>query len=256
MPPLPTRPLIGISLKTYLDLPTTLSYTHGLLSLDPLAFNARTDLFLIPDHLTLHPCASILAPSHILLGAQDTHWEDHGPYTGCISPLVLSQLGVRIVEIGHAERRTQFGETDEIVSKKAAAVVRNGMVPLVCVGERRKESAASAAVGRAVEECKPQVMSVLKAIPEDAQVVFAYEPVWAIGADKPADKDHVVMVAREIKRMAVEGGRKGRVRVLYGGAAGPGTWEGVKEGVDGLFLGRFAHDIKNLKKVLEEVGGS
>ncbi|KAJ4291642.1 hypothetical protein N0V90_009537 [Kalmusia sp. IMI 367209] len=238
----------------YFDLPGTLSYIRGVLALDADAFNARTDLFVIPDFVSLVSAASILEPSSVLLGAQDTFWEDKGAYTGEVSPLVLRQAGVRIVEIGHAERRAQFGETDEWVARKAGAAARNGLVPLVCIGERTHHPVASAAVGAAIEECKPQVLAVLEAVPDEAEVILAYEPVWAIGAKEPADADHVVNVTKELRKLAGE--RKGVTRILYGGSAGPGTFAKISEGVDGLFLGRFAHDIHNLKKVIAEVGGA
>ncbi|KAF2279006.1 Triosephosphate isomerase [Westerdykella ornata] len=249
--PEPPRRLVGVSTKMYFSLQQTFSYTWGLLQLDPLAFNARIDLFLIPDFLSLHPCAAILGPSHIKLGAQDTHWEDRGAYTGEVSPAALAEVGVRIVEIGHAERRALFGETDEVVARKAKAVSRHGMVPLVCVGETTHGSVASAAVGQAIQECRVQVEAVLRAVPEEQEIVFAYEPVWAIGAQEPADPDHVVHVTKAIREMV--GQRKGLVRIVYGGSAGPGTFGRIKDGVDGLFLGRFAHDIKNLEKVIKEM---
>ncbi|KAL1594366.1 hypothetical protein SLS60_010126 [Paraconiothyrium brasiliense] len=256
MPPV-SRPrrIVGVSLKMYFDLPSTLSYIRGMLQLDGLAWNARLDLFVIPDFVTLVSAADILQPSSILLGAQDTHWEDKGAYTGEISPVVLQQAGARIVEIGHAERRALFGETDESVAKKAGAAARNGLIPLVCIGERTHNTTSpSAAVGAAIQECTPQVKSVLAAIPDDSEVILAYEPVWAIGAKEPADADHVVNVTKELRRLA--GSREGVTRILYGGSAGPGTFAKIAEGVDGLFLGRFAHDMQNLKKVIEEVGGA
>lgn len=253
MPPLPRpRRIVGVSLKMYFDLPRTLSYVRGVHQLDGEAWNARVDLFVIPDFVTLMESARILEPSHVMVGAQDTFWEDSGAYTGEVSPLVLAQAGARIVEIGHAERRAQFGETDEWVAKKAAAAARNGLIPLVCIGERTHHSVASAAVGAAVEECRPQIMSVLKAVPDEHEVILAYEPVWAIGAKEPADPDHVVNVTKELRKMA--GGRKGVTRIVYGGSAGPGTFAKIAEGVDGLFLGRFAHDVNNLQKVIQEVG--
>jgi triosephosphate isomerase len=179
MPPLPRpRRLVGVSLKMYFDLPSTLSYVRGVLQLDGEAWNARIDLFVIPDFVSLTESARILEPSSIMLGAQDTFWEDKGAHTGEVSPLVLRQAGARIVEIGHAERRAQFGETDEWVAKKAGAAARNGLIPLVCIGERTHHSVASAAVGAAIVECKPQVMAVLAAVPDDTEVVLAYEPVW------------------------------------------------------------------------------
>ncbi|KAF2730851.1 Triosephosphate isomerase [Polyplosphaeria fusca] len=255
MPPLPRpRRIVGVSLKMYFDLQSTLSYVRGVYQLDGEAWNARLDLFVIPDFVTLMESARILESSSVMLGAQDTFWEDKGAYTGEVSPLMLRQAGVKIVELGHAERRAQFGETDEWVAKKAGAAARNGIVPLVCIGERTHHNIASAAVGAAIEECKPQVTSVLAAVPDDVEVILAYEPVWAIGAAEPANPDHVVNVTKALRQLAA--GRKGTTRILYGGSAGPGTFAKIAEGVDGLFLGRFAHDINNLKKVIEEVGGA
>ena len=255
MPPLPRpRRIVGVSLKMYFDLQSTFSYVRGVLQLDGEAWNACVDLFVIPDFITLMESARILEPSHVILGAQDTHWEDKDAFTGEISPLVLRQAGVRIVEIGHAERRTLSGETDVSVAKKAGAVTRNGLVPLICIGEKTHHNIASAAVGMAVQECRPQVTAVLAAIPDDADIIFAYEPVWAIGAAEPADPDHVVNVTKELRKLAA--GRSGVTRIVYGGSAGPGTFTRIAESVDGLFLGRFAHDINNLKKVIEEVGGA
>lgn len=247
------RRIVGVSLKMYFDLHQTISYVRGVLQLDGMAWNARLDLFIIPDFVSLMEAGRILGPSSVMLGAQDTMWEDRGAYTGEVSPLVLAQAGARIVEIGHAERRSMFRETDELVAKKAAAAARNGLIPLVCIGEQKHHSIASAAVGAAIEECRPQVMSVLAAVPGEQEVILAYEPVWAIGAKEPADADHIVNVTQGIRAMAA--GRKGVTRIVYGGSAGPGTFEKISDGVDGLFLGRFAHDIHNLKKVIEEVGG-
>jgi triosephosphate isomerase len=238
----------------YFDLPATLSYIRGVLQLDADAWNSSIDLFVIPDFVSLTESARILEPSSILLGAQDTCWEDKGAYTGEVSPVVLRQAGARIVEIGHAERRAMFGETDETVAKKAGAAARNGLIPLVCIGEKTHHSIASAAVGAAIKECTTQVTSVLAAVPDDTEIILAYEPVWAIGAAEPADPDHVVNVTKELRKLAA--GRQGTTRIVYGGSAGPGTYAKIAEGVDGLFLGRFAHDIQNLKKVIEEVGGA
>ncbi|KAH9876842.1 hypothetical protein IAQ61_002203 [Plenodomus lingam] len=256
MPPTQQRPrrLVGVSLKMYFDLPATLSYLRGVLQLDGDAWNANIDLFVIPDFISLTESARILESSSILLGAQDTFWEDNGAYTGEVSPVVLRQAGVKLVEIGHAERRAHFGETEDWVAKKAGAAARNGIIPLVCVGETTHHEVASAAVGTAIQECKPQIESVLAAVPDDQEVILAYEPVWAIGAREPADADHVVNVTQELRKLAA--GRKGVTRIVYGGSAGPGTFAKIAQGVDGLFLGRFAHDIRNLKKVIEEVGGA
>lgn len=256
MPPIPgkrERRIVGTSLKMYFDLPSTLRYIESVASISSAADNADVDLFVIPDFVTLLSSKERLANTNVMLGAQDTFSEDKGAYTGEVSPVTLSQAGVKIVEIGHAERRRLFGETDEGVAKKAAAIVKNGMIPLVCIGEKNKSEIASQAVGIAVNECKPQIEAALSRIPDDAELILAYEPVWAIGASQPAGADHVVAVTQNLKALCKN--RKGRVRILYGGSAGPGTFEKLKDGVDGCFLGRFAHDVENLEKVIQEMSG-
>ena len=254
MPPLPPqreKRIVGTSLKMYFDLPSTLRYIDSVATLARTAEAANVDLFVIPDFVTLLPAQEKLKPTSVWLGAQDSYSQDKGAFTGEVSPLTLSQAGVKIVEIGHAERRRLFGETDEDVAAKASAVVKHGMVPLVCIGEKAQSLIASKAVGLAVEECRPQIDAALSRVPDDAEVILAYEPVWAIGAAEPAGKDHVVAVTQALRGLVA--GRKGRTRILYGGSAGPGTFEGLKEGVDGCFLGRFAHNVENLWKVIEEM---
>ncbi|KKY16144.1 putative triosephosphate isomerase [Diplodia seriata] len=248
------RRIVGTSLKMYFDLDRTLSYLKGVAELSSHAEANNVDLFVIPDFVTILEARRILQDTSVVLGAQDAFWEPSGAYTGEVSPLTLQQAGVKLIEMGHAERRRIFRENDEQVAKKAAAAVKHGHIPLVCVGEKTHGSVASQAVGLAIEECRPQVTSVLAAVPDDAEVILAYEPVWAIGAKEPADADHVVNVTKELRRMA--SGRKGPTRILYGGSAGPGTFAKLVDGVDGLFLGRFAHDLANLKQVLVEVGQS
>ena len=209
-----------------------------------------------------------------------------------MSPFQLSELGVSLVELGHAERRrSPFNETDELVARKAVGAMRAGLVPLVCVGEKSKPGTGmvSEGVGRAVGEVWRQCEAVIGGMEEEMvrlgeggkgevvvewegesltstgrergrlDVIFAYEPVWAIGAEEPAGADHVCAVVGEIKRRVGERWKgkglegRGEVRVLYGGSAGPGTWEGLKGVCDGLFLGRFAHRVENVGVVVGEM---
>lgn len=291
--PLP-KTLLIISLKMYFPPSRTLSYLRSLLDLISSSSSDNDDnllLALIPDFLTIHPCAQLLQaahpPSPLLLGAQDCFWESLGAYTGEISPLALRDLGVSIVELGHAERRAIFHETDDQVARKAKAACEFGLVPLVCVGEvsappaappattgntgntTTGNTAAGAGIEKAVAECAVQIRPVLQAIPPDAPVIFAYEPVWAIGQPVPAGVDHVAAVVQGIRDVVRDcsvgtpsGGaavpRQGEVRVLYGGSAGPGLWGdgGLGKAVDGMFLGRFAHEVEGVRKVVEEVKGT
>ena len=246
---------------------------------------------LIPDFLTIIPCANILnshtghlstgkidpaplAGGHwpIHLGAQDCFWSpDYGAYTGEIVPKALKEVGVSIVEVGHAERRKLFGETDRIASMKAKAISEAGMIPLVCIGEVKQPAEIgsggpmSMAVGKAMTEIAPQIKSCLGAVPLDGPIIFAYEPVWAIGAERPASVDYVGPVVQSIRDTVKSHNRNrsGEVRVVYGGSAGPGLWSGktnngngLGQWVDGMFLGRFAHKIDGVKMVVDEVAES
>jgi triosephosphate isomerase len=236
---------VGVSLKMYFDLERTAQYVRDCTTLGPHALSLKVDIFIIPDFLSLSAASTTLrleAPT-IRLGAQDCFWEDSGAYTGEVSPALLKTIGCSLVELGHAERRRLFGETDEQVAKKAQAAVRNGLTPLVCIGEKTKGT-----IGEAVEECRPQIQSVLDVT--DEEIIFAYEPVWAIGQPQPASAEYVVDVTKRLREIC--GTRQ--VRILYGGSAGPGTFQAMKEGVDGLFLGRFGHDPERFRQVISEVG--
>ncbi|KAI1270426.1 mitochondrial triosephosphate isomerase [Xylariaceae sp. FL1019] len=268
----PRRRLVGVSTKMYFTFSRTLSYTQSLLSslsrLSPstLSTLAEIDIFIIPDHISLVTVQSLLttSPLPILLGAQDAHSADLGAYTGEVSPAVLSEVGCRILELGHAERRRLFGETDESASLKAAAAARNGMVPLICVGEKTKPSPSSPLttgsggeedldINTSLPEILTQVNTVLAAVPPDADVILAYEPVWAIGAAAPASASYVVGVTQAMRQFESVTQRSGTTRILYGGSAGPGLFEKLKDGVDGLFLGRFAHDVESFVRTICEV---
>ena len=276
-PTLPPKLLI-ISLKMYFTPSRTISYVRDLL--DPAhdivhpEHRSKLLLALIPDFLTISQCVEIVKqrfsgplpeptercttgcppPPPFLVGAQDCFWENLGAYTGEVSPRALREIGASIVELGHAERRSIFHETDEETGRKSAAACAHGMIPLVCVGEVTEPGpVASEAVGRAVSEITVQVRAVLEAIPATAPVIFAYEPVWAIGKPAPASVDHVAAVVEGIRNIIPK--RQGDVRVLYGGSAGPGLWStgGLGKAVDGMFLGRFAHEVGGVRKVVREV---
>ncbi|WP_327359445.1 triose-phosphate isomerase family protein [Streptomyces sp. NBC_01304] len=242
------RPLVGVSLKLYFGLAETRQWLAAVAGLDAeLALLPRpVDLFVAPSFPALADARELLGPTAIAYGAQDVHWAEQGPWTGEVSAPMLAELGARYVEIGHAERRRHFGETDEIVAAKVRAVTRAGLVPVICAGERQGEDLPTA-----IEETLTQVRAALAGAEPDSEVVIAYEPVWAIGAHRPAPAEHVRKMATAIRvclrRHAVRG------RLIYGGAAGPGTWRELAGAVDGLFLGRLAHDVPGLRKVIEEI---
>lgn len=250
-----SKRLVGVSLKMYFDLPSTEAYLNALSTAYSAPPRFTCDIFVLPSLPAVSIASTILSSkSQVWIGAQNCHWEDTGAQTGEVSPLMLKQLGCTIVELGHAERRrSPFNETDEIIAKKAQAAVRNNLIPLICIGEKSKSTIMSQGVGLALQECVPQVTAMLNAVPDGADLIFAYEPIWAIGAQDPASADHVLAVVGELRKKISERGRSGEVRILYGGSAKPGTWNDLKGGLDGLFLGRFAHDVDAFKKVVEEI---
>ena len=249
------RRLVGVSYKMYFDLQKTDAYLQAVLPHLPSLLDSLrrdVDVFVIPDFVSLLSYRDAIksAGAPLFLGAQDSHHEDAGAFTGEVSPKVLAQAGVRFVEMGHAERSRLFGETDAWVAQKALGAARNGMVPLICLGEQTKGGGTQVAV----DECWAQVEAVFRDIAPDAEVVLAYEPVWAIGAAEPAGAEHVVAVTQALRQKAADLKRPGLVRILYGGSAGPGLFQKLEEGVDGLFLGRFAHDPQAFLRTIEEVG--
>ncbi len=283
-PKLPQK-LVLTSTKAYFSPSRTISYLNSILDpaeniLPLLQQHADQILFvLIPDFLTIYTCSQILSSKYpsstsdssssawpIALGAQNAFSStSYGAYTGEIVPPALSSLGVSIVELNHAERRRLLHETDQSSAERAAAVTALGMIPLVCIGELDRPNLSgplSQSVGTAMSQLTPQISTILKAVPKYAPVIFAYEPVWAIGAEEPAGVDYVGPVVQAIRQIAglVVPVRTGEVKVVYGGSAGPGLWSGKANGgnglgkyVDGLFLGRFAHEISGVRGVVEEV---
>jgi triosephosphate isomerase len=150
------------------------------------------------------------------LGAQTVSEFPSGAYTGEVSAEMLAELGCRYVIVGHSERRTLFGESDDVVGRKAAAALRAGLTPIVCVGESLSEREA----GRALEIVGRQLDAVLAVVgaPALARVALAYEPVWAIGTGRAASADEAQAVHAGIRRWLGERGAGTAARILYGGS--------------------------------------
>jgi triosephosphate isomerase len=201
-------------------------------------------LFIIPTYLQIGPAVEVFTDTPVQIGAQDVATDDSGAFTGEVSAAELAEVGVVLAEIGHAERRRLFGETDAVVAAKAAAALRNGILPVLCLGESDRLETADAAAATVA-----QLHADLEGAP-DGSVIVAYEPVWAIGAPQPAPVEHIAGVARAL-RDALDAIRPGSI-VIYGGSAGPGLLTELGDSVDGLFLGRFAHDPDALVRVLDE----
>ncbi|MFB6570607.1 MULTISPECIES: triose-phosphate isomerase family protein [Streptomyces] len=242
------RPLVGVSLKLYFGLAETRAWLAEVAALgEVLADLPRpVDLFVLPSFPALADARELLTGTGVGYGAQDVHWADRGAWTGEVSAGMLAETGARYVEVGHAERRRHFGETDQIVAAKTRAATAAGLIPVICAGERHAADPAAAA-----EETLAQVRAALAGAAPGSEVIVAYEPVWAIGAGAPAPARHVRAVATALRGALRAHDVRGRL--IYGGTAGPGTYRELAGAVDGLFLGRLAHDTAGLRAVLDEI---
>jgi len=217
----------------------------------------RIQRFIIPPFTAIREVKQILAETSVKVGAQNMHWADAGAWTGEISPLMLQDCDMDLVELGHSERREHFGETDATVGLKVEAAVRHGLIPLICIGETMADRQS----GRADEVLEREVQGALGKLSAEqraAPVLLAYEPVWAIG-DKgvPATADYADQRQRAILAVAEEMlGR--RPLCLYGGSVNPGNCVELLAcpHVDGLFIGRSAWRAEGYLDILKRCAKS
>jgi len=174
----------------------------------PLIEDAGADVVLAPPYTALERTGRAVAGSRVMLAAQNVNPEEKGAFTGEISPGMLVDLGCAYTIVGHSERRALYGETDDFVARKAAALLAAGIRPIVCVGETLDEREA----GRVEEVVGGQLSGSLAEVPaaRAAEIVVAYEPVWAIGTGKTATPE----IAQEVHAFA-----RDRLRALFGDAA-------------------------------------
>lgn len=192
----------------------------------------------------------------IAVGAQDMHWEESGAYTGEISPVMLSKLGVQYVIIGHSERREYFGETDESVNRKIKAALGQGLLPIMCVGETLEEREA----GSAESKVRGQVRAGLAGVARDrvADLVIAYEPIWAIGTGRtasPEDAQTMILLIREAVRELAKDAAD-RLRIQYGGSVKAATIADLigEPDIDGALVGGASLDPEEFALLVRQAG--
>lgn len=179
----------------------------------------NVDKVLCPPFMSLVAVANLIGGTDLELGAQNMHWEDKGAFTGEVSPGMVKEF-CKYVILGHSERRTYFGETDESVNKKVLAAQKHSLIPIVCVGETLAENEA----GRTAEVVHRQTLAGLKGVdPTFApKLVVAYEPVWAIGTGRASSAENAETVHRDVARAALKdlfGAETAQaIRILYGGS--------------------------------------
>jgi triosephosphate isomerase len=188
------------------------------------------------------------------LGAQNCHTEDKGAFTGEISPVFLTKLGVQYVIVGHSERRELFGETDEFVASKVAAVQKHGMTPILCVGETLAEREA----GLTMDKVRSQVHAALAKRSNDhvKSMVIAYEPIWAIGTGKNATAQEaqavIAGIRAEVAKMSTAPAAAA-IRLQYGGSVKAGTIAEImrQPDIDGVLVGGASLDPTEFARIVQ-----
>jgi len=224
-----------------------------LLSKDDLE---RVDVSLHPPFTDIRSVQTVLESDGILmsLGAQNCHSDDKGAFTGEVSPVFLAKLGVRLVICGHSERRQIFGETDEFVAAKVAAVIKHGMTPIVCVGETREERDA----GTTIERVSSQIRGSLagRTANEVGTLVIAYEPIWAIGTGLTATAQDAQDVCQAIRQVVqADWGQEAAdaVRIQYGGSVKAGNVAELmaQPDIDGALVGGASIDPDEFARIVQ-----
>lgn len=192
----------------------------------------------------------------LILGAQNVSCEKEGAFTGDISALQLNDAGVKHAIVGHSERRKYFGETDETINKKIKMCLSAGIKPILCVGETAEENEA----GKKSEILEKQITDGLRGIPlqKAKNIIFAYEPVWAIGTGKNCSAEETTGSALLIRKIVSKiYGRKfaGLTRILYGGSVNSkNASQYIKEtGVNGLLIGGASLNAKEFVDIIRQV---
>lgn len=206
-----------------------------------------------PPFTALYPLDGALEETPFKLGAQNMHWEEAGAFTGEISPLFLKDLNVKYVLLGHSERRQIFGETDLDVNKKLSTAIQQKLTPIVCVGETTKERNE----GKTFEVLERQIKKTLdgQMKSELSEVVWAYEPVWAIGTGKNASPEQAQEVGQWMRKLIgkiLDAPIAGEMRILYGGSVNEEKARGFLDqpDLDGLLVGGASCDPEKFSAII------
>lgn len=247
---------IGTNLKMYKTISQTVDYLTKLEALTKDLDRNELELFVIPSYTSLESAGRCREGNSIKLGAQNMCWEEQGQFTGEISPLMLKELDIDIIEIGHSERRHVFGETDAQINKKVLTALRHGFTALLCIGETDEQKS----LGVSNEYLQMQLKIGLNGVTEKEidKLWIAYEPVWAIGEKgTPAPPEYAdskqAVIKSALRELFAE--KAERIPVLYGGSVNP---QNARElitmpNIDGLFIGRSAWDASSFNQIITDV---
>lgn len=201
----------------------------------------------LPPFPLIPICLDALRSTAIEVGAQNCAATEDGKQTGEVRASLLAELGCSLVCVGHSERRSKFAESDQIIAAKVQCVIAQDMTPLICVGDNEPLSSM-----RAATEISRQIQNALPPASNPGfEVIIAYEPIWAIGAQEAASPSFVIDTIAQTREMLPPTLKN--IHFIYGGTAGRGTFRDISSVVDGLFLGRRAHDPHEFLDVVNEI---
>ena len=248
---------LGSNLKMYKTIKETVDFLSELSSLTKDISREQLTLFIIPSFTALDRAKQTVSADDIMIGAQNMHPEYEGQFTGEISPKMLQELGINIIEIGHSERRHVMGENDFDENKKVLSALKNGFDrALLCIGETGEQKA----LGLSDEVLATQLKIGLNGvdIKDIDRLWIAYEPVWAIGVNgTPASADYADEKHGVIKSVLRDlyGEKADDIPVLYGGSVNRENCEelAAQKNIDGLFIGRAAWNAKPFDEIIRTV---
>ncbi|MBW2979813.1 triose-phosphate isomerase [Candidatus Woesearchaeota archaeon] len=209
------------------------------------------EIIVCPSFTALSSVKAELSTSNVKVGAQNIYFEEEGAFTGEISPIMLKELCSHVI-IGHSERRAYFNETNELVNKKIKIALKNGLTPIVCVGERLEERELDQTNNIIREHVENGLAGLSKK--DMAEVIIAYEPVWAIGTGKTATPEQAEEVHVFIRGLLKDmfGDVSEKIRILYGGSVKPKNIKELmaKDNIDGGLVGGASLDAKSFSDIV------
>lgn len=247
---------IGTNLKMYKTNRQTLDYLDILQNLTRDLPRPPLRLFVLPSYTALADACRTSDSNLVWVGAQNVYWEQEGQFTGEISPRMLSDIGVKLVMVGHAERRQIFGETDDQVNRRVLAIMTNELQALVCVGDTLEEKDAGISANRLRSQLKYALKGVN--IEHLGRIWVAYEPVWSIGIGGIPANPEIAHEMHGVIRQTIQElfpSFAGSIPILYGGSVNLENADDLicSPEIDGLFIGRAAWDAHNFYKIIRLV---
>ena len=246
------RPMMAANWKMNKTIREAEQYMAALL---PRAADADgVDVAVFAPFTCLHEVSRMAEDTPVIAGAQNFYYEDWGAFTGEVSVPMLQDAGAEAGIVGHSERREHFCEDDDMVARKAARAVEAGLLPVVCVGETKEERDA----GDMWEKVSGQVRRVMEELDDldGGSLVFAYEPIWAIGTGEtatPEDAQDAIGRIRDLLRELRDDGFADGVRILYGGSVKPENAAEImaQEDVDGALVGGASLEVESFMQLVE-----